>query len=68
MLDDGYLDGLIVQSPYTMGYLSIQTAYQLGRKKDVDQKEVYTDTTIVTRENMYEEAIQKSIFPLTQEN
>lgn len=68
MLEEGYLDGLIVQSPYTMGYLSIQTAYQLGRKKDVDQKEVYTDTTIVTRENMYEEAIQKSIFPLTQEN
>lgn len=68
MLEDGYLDGLIVQSPYTMGYLSIEAAYQLGKKRDVVQKEVYTNTTIVTRENMYEEAIQKSIFPLTQEN
>ncbi|MBO4946128.1 MAG: substrate-binding domain-containing protein [Lachnospiraceae bacterium] len=68
MLEEGYLDGLIVQSPYTMGYLSIETAYRLGKKKDIGQKEIYTGTIIVTRENMYEEEIQKSIFPLTQDN
>lgn len=68
MLEEGYLDGLIVQSPYTMGYLSIETAYQLGKRKSGIEKEVYTDTTLVTRENMYEESIQKSIFPLAKEN
>jgi ribose transport system substrate-binding protein len=62
MLEKGYIDGLIVQNPYAMGYLAIENAYNLCKNRKVSEQVIYTSTELVTRENMYDDEIQKMIF------
>ncbi len=62
MLETGEVDALIVQNPYAMGYLGVETAYDILEKHGVSKTQVDTATTLVTRENMYEPAIQKILF------
>lgn len=61
MLESGEIDALIVQNPYAMGYLGLEKAYYLlrdGKKpKDMD-----TETTVITRENMFSPECQKILF------
>lgn len=61
MLETGEVDALIVQNPYAMGYLGIETAYQLLSGKKPNAR-VDTETTLVTRENMFSEDCQKILF------
>lgn len=63
MLETGEMDALIVQSTFSMGYLGIETACGLLNGKNVTEDQIYTETLIATRENLYEEASQKLIFP-----
>ena len=63
MLETGEMDGLIVQNPYAMGYIGVETAYNLI-KGNKTEKQVYTDTTFVTKDNMYDAETQKILFPL----
>ncbi|MDO4331626.1 MAG: substrate-binding domain-containing protein [Eubacteriales bacterium] len=62
MLETGEVDALIVQNPYAMGYLGIETAYQLLSGKKPGNARVDTETTLVTRENMFSEDCQKILF------
>lgn len=64
MLETGYIDGLIVQNPFAMGYLCIENAYNLYQGKTVNDKKIYTDTFLVTRENLYDTETQKVIFSI----
>ena len=54
MLETGEVDALIVQNPYAMGYLGVETAANLMNGQTGGPSVVDTATTIVTRENMYE--------------
>lgn len=62
-LQDGYVDALIVQNPYAMGYLGVESAYKLlvgqggGLEPVVD-----TSTQIINRENFFTIDGQKAIF------
>lgn len=61
MLESGEVDALIVQNPYAMGYLGVETAYKLLSGKQTEAR-IDTATTLVTRENMYLPEYQKILF------
>ena len=63
MLETGEMDALIVQNPYAMGYLGVETAWNLMNGREVPEKKIYTETMTATRENMFDTASQKLIFP-----
>lgn len=62
MLETGEVDALIVQNPYAMGYLGIETAYHLLNGQHMEQTTIDTTTTIITRENMFDEDCQRILF------
>jgi len=62
MLETGEVDGLIVQNPYAMGYLAVERAYQLINNLPIDETRVDTETTLITRQNMFEDECQKVLF------
>lgn len=62
MLETGDVDALVVQNPYAMGYLGVETAYKLMNGYILDDENIDTSTMIVTRENMYTEESQKMLF------
>lgn len=61
-LETGEVDALIVQNPYAMGYLGVESAYRLAEGEELSEDTVYTETTIVTRENMFEPEYQRILF------
>ena len=62
MLETGEVDALIVQNPFAMGYLGVECAYNLINGLDVEESVVDTATTVITRENMFDEESQKVLF------
>lgn len=62
-LQEGSVDALVVQNPYAMGYLGVESAYKLltgqagGMERVVD-----TSTQIVDRNNLFEVDSQKVLF------
>lgn len=66
-LQNGTVDALIVQNPYAMGYLGVESAYQLltGQGKQVAPT-VDTSTQIVDRNNLFSIDSQKALFAFEQ--
>ncbi|WP_276357448.1 substrate-binding domain-containing protein [Cohnella caldifontis] len=64
MLEDGALNAMIVQKPFNMGYLGVKTALDELAGKRVE--DAYIESTLVTRDNLYEPEIQKLLFPFIQ--
>lgn len=62
MLETGEVDALIVQKPYAMGYLGVEQAYRLLKGEGVERSVIDTETTCVTRENMFEPECQRMLF------
>lgn len=62
MLETGEVDALIVQNPYAMGYLGVEKAWEILSGRKVEGEKLDTETTIVTRENMFLEEYQKILF------
>ncbi len=62
-LQDGCVDALIVQNPYAMGYLGVESAYRLlsGQRGGLEAM-VDTSTQIVDRENLFTMDSQKALF------
>ena len=62
-LQDGCVDALVVQNPYAMGYLGVESAYQLltGQGGALDET-VDTSTQIVDRSNLFTLDSQKALF------
>ena len=63
LLQSGVVDILIVQNPYAMGDLGVESAYKLlaGQTDEVEST-VDTATVLVTRENMFTPDCQKALF------
>ena len=63
-LQTGAVDALVVQNPYAMGYLGVESAARLlnGLPLQTEEK-VDTSTVVVTRENMFSPEGQKMLFP-----
>ena len=62
MLETGEVDALIVQNPYAMGYLGVEYAYRLIYGLPLEQKQVDTATTLVTKQTMFSDDCQKVLF------
>ena len=62
-LQEGSVDALVVQNPYAMGYLGVESAYMLlaGRGGELEEK-VDTSTQIVDRRNLFSVDSQKALF------
>lgn len=66
-LQEGSVDALVVQNPYAMGYLGVESAYQLlaGHAGEI-QAVVDTSTQIVGRGNLFSMDSQKALFAFEQ--
>ena len=62
MLETGEVDALIVQNPYAMGYLGVEKAWEILSRRGVEGDKLDTETTLVTRENMFLDEYQKILF------
>ena len=67
-LQEGSVDALIVQNPYAMGYLGVESAYMLlaGRGDELEPV-VDTSTQIVNRSNLFSLDSQKALFAFEQQ-
>lgn len=63
-VEKGILDVAVLQNPYMMGYYSVETAYKILTERPYE-KSVYTDVTVVDRENLFSKEHQQLIFPFT---
>lgn len=62
-LQTGVVDALIVQNPYAMGYLGVESAYKLlAGQSDTLRPTVDTSTVIVDLNNMFTVDAQKALF------
>lgn len=65
MMEKGYINSLIIQNPFAMGYLGVQQAIAeiegAGVLENVD-----TGTVIATRDNMYTAEMEKLLFPFSE--
>ena len=62
-LQDGSVDALVVQNPYAMGYLGVESAYQLLTGQGGSLVEtVDTSTQVVDRSNLFTLDSQKALF------
>ncbi|WP_171683973.1 substrate-binding domain-containing protein [Paenibacillus planticolens] len=65
LLEEGVIKATIVQKPFNMGYLSVETAVQALSGIKVDPK-VSIDAHVITKENMYTQENQELLFPLVE--
>lgn len=61
-LKDGDVDGLVVQSPFNMGYLAVKTMTNHLRGRPVDRR-IDTGARLVTRDNLEDPAVREVIHP-----
>ena len=66
-LQEGSVDALVVQNPYAMGYLGVESAYKLlsGQGGELEAT-VDTSTQIVDRDNLFTMDSQKALFAFEQ--
>jgi len=62
LLEEGTMQATVIQRPFQMGYLSIKTAVEAAKGKNVP-KQLDIDSLVITKQNMYEEENQKLLFP-----
>ncbi len=62
LIENGTICAVVVQRPFNMGYLAVMSAVELTNGKAI-QAQIDTGSVVVTKDNMYEEEIQKLIFP-----
>lgn len=66
-LQEGSVDALVVQNPYAMGYLGVESAYKLlSGQGDSLENTVDTSTQVVDRENIFTMDSQKALFAFEQ--
>jgi len=65
LLQGGRIAGVLMEMPYTMGYLAVTTAYELATGKEVPRV-VFAPCRVVTPETMYLSENIKLMFPLLQ--
>jgi ribose transport system substrate-binding protein len=62
LLEDGWIDSLVVQNPFRMGYEAIR-AVALNLAGETPAKETDTGSNVVTREDLKKPEIQNLLFP-----
>ena len=66
LLEEGVLEGIVIQKPFKMGYLGVKTGVMAFRGEEVAEN-IDSGFLLITRDNMYAENIQELIFPFKEE-
>ncbi len=61
-MKQGYIQGLVLQNPFMMGYLGVKTAVAHLRGETVE-KRIDTGVVVVTPDNLNDPVIQELLFP-----
>lgn len=61
-LENGIIDYTVIQSPYQMGYLSVENAIALLNNEDVPDF-IETDYLLINADNMYDNGFREILFP-----
>jgi len=62
LLEEGIFDAIVVQYPFNMGYLGVLNACNLAKGETV-MYDVDSGTSLIKKEDLYKEEIQKNLFP-----
>lgn len=65
LLEAEYIDGIMVQRPFDMGYLGIKAAADLANGKKVEKK-TDSGSKLITKSSIYSLENQKLLFPFTR--
>ncbi|MEC0228662.1 substrate-binding domain-containing protein [Paenibacillus alba] len=65
LLEEGILKAEIVQKPFNIGYVAVETAVQASSGIKVDPK-INIESRSITRENMYTQENQELLFPMVE--
>ncbi|KRF42969.1 substrate-binding domain-containing protein [Paenibacillus sp. Soil787] len=60
-LEEGYIQALVVQKPFNMGYLAVKSSVQLLNKSKIDSQ-IDTGSEIITQANMFTDENEKLLF------
>lgn len=63
LLEEGIFDALVVQKPFNMGYLSVETAVRAVRGEKTEKIQ-NSGSALITKKTMYTEENQKLLFPV----
>lgn len=61
-IEDGHMQGLVVQRPFMMGEVGVKTAVAAAQKKQVE-KSIDADVKVVTKDNLKTPEVQKLLKP-----
>ena len=61
-LEEGIYEAIVIQKPFNMGYLGVESAIKLIRGEKV-KNEIDSGSTLITKDNMYSNLNQKLLFP-----
>lgn len=64
LLEEGAATALVVQMPYNMGYMGIETAMKIAGGEEVSRETINTGFSVVTADNMNDAEMQKVLYPL----
>lgn len=62
MMESGEMSALIVQNPFAIGYLGVRYAADTSARDTTKKEVVHTATATVTKDNLFDEDIQKILF------
>lgn len=65
LIEEGVIQATVVQKPFNMGYLGIETAVKLLTGKKVE-KNINTGSELITKDNMYTPENEKLLFPFAE--
>ncbi len=63
LMEEGIFEAIIIQKPFNMGYLSVQSAKNIIMGDGMD-KEIDSGSKLITPNNLYEEENQRLLFPI----
>lgn len=63
MVETGEIDILLVQNPFAMGYLGIESAINAINGVEAEEKIVYTGALVLDKNNLYDVNSQRFAFP-----
>lgn len=63
MLEKGVINALIVQNPFAMGYLGVEQLLSQINGNKLGETTIYTESVVITKENMFTPQNQKLLFP-----
>ena len=66
MLEAGIFQGMVIQNPFKMGYLGVETAVKVLNGEKVP-REIDSGSVLITRDNMYLDENQEMLFPFKGE-